>query len=319
MFTHQFAFDPTYGYTEDDLRAVAPPAIPDGFEQFWQETYQAALATPPRPTIRPIASSNPEIEVFELEYDGLDGFRVGGWMTRPKGQTPRRGVVMGHGYGGREAPDLNVAGPACVAVFPCARGFHRSARPDLPGNGADHVLVGIDSPETYIHRYCVADMFCATSALLELAPQTAGCIDYLGGSFGGGIGGMTIAWEKRFRRAFLAVPSFGHHDLRLKMPCVGSGEAVRKLYLRKPDIRATLAFHDSAVAARFCKIPTMAACALFDPAVPPPGQFAVYNSLAGEKRLYIRPADHFEWEGNQQDQLRLHKQQSEWFSLNGTR
>ena len=303
--------------TPKAICAVKPPAITPGFAEFWQNTYALALATPTRPTIRPIASSNPALEVYELEYDGIGGFRVGGWMTRPKGQTPTRGVVMSHGYGGREAPDLNVPGPACVAVFPCARGFHRSSRPDLPSDGGRHVIHGIDSPETYIHRHCVADLFSATSALLELAPQTAGCIDYLGGSFGGGMGAMTIPWERRFRRAFLAVPSFGHHDLRLQMQCVGSGESVRQLFMRKPEIRKTLALFDSAVATQFCKIPTLAACALFDPAVPPPGQFAVYNSLAGEKQLYIRPADHFEWEGNVQDQAKLFKLQCEWFSCNG--
>jgi len=317
MFTHQFPFDPTYGYTQEQLLQIAPPAIPDGYEQFWQQTYQAALAQPPRPTLRKINSDRPGLEVFELEYDGLDGFRVGVWLTRPEGQTPRRGVVFGHGYGGRQAPDLDVPGPACVAVFPCARGFHRSARPDLPNNSTEHVIFGIESPETYIHRYCVADLFCAVSALLQIAPETAGCIDYIGGSFGGGIGAMTIPWEKRFRRALLRVPSFGHHDLRLTMQCVGSGESVRNLFKQKPAIRKTLALHDAAVSAQFCRIPTMVACALFDPAVPPPGQFAVYNALAGEKKLYVRPADHFQWEGDAEDGARLSEEAAKWFCVDG--
>ena len=314
MLTHDFPFDPRYGYNEDDLRAITPPAVPQGFAEFWQRTYEQALAKPTRPTVRQISSSNPDIEVYELEYDGVDGFRVGGWMTKPVGQEPTRGVVMGHGYGGRDAPDLIIPGPACAAVFPCARGFNRSARENLPANAPEHVTYGIDSPETYIHRYCVSDIFSATSALLELAPQTAGCVDYLGVSFGGGIGAMAIAWERRFRRAFLGVPSFGHHDLRLRMQCAGSGESVRQMHQHNPEIRKTLAMFDSAVSAQFCKVPTMVACALFDPAVPPPGQFAVYNSLAGEKLLCVLQAAHFSWADEQEEGANVLKRQNTWFA-----
>ncbi|MEZ5576382.1 MAG: hypothetical protein R3F44_12440 [Candidatus Competibacteraceae bacterium] len=36
------------------------------------------------------------------------------------------------------------------------------------------------------------------------------------------------------------------------------------------------------------------AAARFDPAVPPPGQFAVYNALAGPKELFVLRAGHFD-------------------------
>lgn len=313
MFSHNFAFDPTYGYTKEDLLAVKPPAIPDGFEAFWQRNYELALARPTNPCIRRIDSAKPELEVYEVEYDGFDGFRVGGWFTKPTGKRPARGVVVGHGYGGRDTPDLNVPGPEAVTIQPCARGFHRSARPDLPNGSTAHVILGIDSRETYIHRHCVMDLFSAVSALIELEPQAATRIDYVGGSFGGGMGAMALPWEKRFVRGALGVPSFGHHDIRLKLPCVGSGESVRQLYMKKPEIRKTLYLFDSAVSTQFCKIPVMCNCALFDPAVCPPGQFAVYNGLAGKKHLFIREADHFEHPNSVTEGARLWREQDRWF------
>lgn len=316
MFPHSFPFDPTYGYDEARLRAVAPPPIPAGFEAFWRETYKQALAVKPDVKLTPIQSKLQGLEVFEVEYTGLGGFRVGGWVTRPTDQAPQRGVVFGHGYGGREAPDRTPGVPA-ASIFPCARGFHRSARPDLPAGSGQHVVLGIDSPETYIHRFCVADLWSAASALLEIEPKLAGHLHYIGTSFGGGIGAMALPWEPRFRRAYLGVPSFGHHDIRLTLPCVGSGESVRQLYARKPEIRKTLYLFDSAVSAQFCRIPVMVACALFDPCVPPPGQFAVYNSLAGEKQLFVRQADHFETPGSPLEGLRLWRAQEKWFSSNG--
>jgi cephalosporin-C deacetylase len=36
------------------------------------------------------------------------------------------------------------------------------------------------------------------------------------------------------------------------------------------------------------------AAALFDPAVAPPGQFAIYNALPGPKELFVLTAGHFD-------------------------
>ena len=36
----------------------------------------------------------------------------------------------------------------------------------------------------------------------------------------------------------------------------------------------------------------MVAAALFDPAVPPPGQFAIHSALAGERALFVRRNAH---------------------------
>jgi cephalosporin-C deacetylase len=53
---------------------------------------------------------------------------------------------------------------------------------------------------------------------------------------------------------------------------------------------------------------------LTDPAVPPPGQFAVYNGIAGEKRLFIHQAAHFEFPGQAEEGERLFAELQEWFA-----
>jgi cephalosporin-C deacetylase len=58
-----------------------------------------------------------------------------------------------------------------------------------------------------------------------------------------------------------------------------------------------LAYFDSAVAATYLRRPALVTAALFDPAVPPPGQFCVYNALSAPKHLIVRPAAHFDWPG----------------------
>ena len=56
-------------------------------------------------------------------------------------------------------------------------------------------------------------------------------LDYMGISFGGGIGALALPWDERFHRAHLNVPSFGHHPLRLTLPepdTTGSGSNQNK-------------------------------------------------------------------------------------------
>ena len=169
-----------------------------------------------------------------------------------------------------DAPDLNLPIPHAAALFPCLRGQSRSRLPGVPENGMEHVLYGIESRETYIHGGCAADLWCAASALLALVPQAGERLDYMGGSFGGGIGALALPWDKRFTAAHLSVPSFGNHPLRLTLPCVGSGESVRKYHQTYPKVTEVLRYFDAATAARRIAIPVLVAAALFDPAVPRP-------------------------------------------------
>ena len=305
-FSHDYPFDPTYGCNLAALLAVAAPPPPADFAPFWRDLYVRARSVQVAPTLREFAACPPSHRAFEVEFTSLDGFRVGGWLTWPRHEPVERGVVVGHGYGGREAPDFDLPFRRAAVNFPCARGISRSARAELPSDPNAHVLYGIERRETYLHGACAADtVWCAASALLELFPAAARRLDYMGISFGGGIGALALPWDGRFHRAHLNVPSFGHHPLRLTLPCVGSGEAVRRYQHHTGQALETLRYFDAAVAARYLEIPVHIAAARFDPAVPPPGQFAIYNTLAGQRELFVLQAGHFEHGGLAAEQSRL--------------
>lgn len=270
MFHHAYPFNPTYGYDLDDLLAIEPPEPPDDFAAFWRDLYARTLTVSVEPTLRELSSPHPRTRVFEIAFTSLDGIRIGGWLTRPRDEPVERGVVVSHGYGGREGPDFHLPFRRAALIFPCARGLSRSARADLPSNPDAHVLHGIERRETYIHGGCAADtVWCAASALLELFPMAASSLAYLGISFGGGIGALALPWDERFHHAHLNVPSFGHHPLRLTLPCIGSGEAVRRYQQQTGRALTTLRYFDAAVAAQWLQIPIHIAAARFDPAVPP--------------------------------------------------
>jgi len=316
MFTHTCPFDPTYGYSLSTLQSISAPPPPGDFEMFWRDTYEQTLAVPLDLVTRRIQI--PELknrgEAFEVEYQSFGPHRTTAWLTVPNIRPLARGVVWSHGYGERGGPDLDWYGPPAVQIFPCARGLGRSNWPGGPRDVPAHVTHGIASRETYIHRLNITELWSAASVLLHLFPDIAGHLDYAGGSFGGGIGAMVIPWEKRFRRAYIDMPSFGHHPIRLECTCQGSGEAVRLHYQRHPEIAETLRYYDSATHSLFTTTPTLVAPALFDPAVPPPGQFAVANALACEKKVFIRQAAHFDWPGATAEHENLCRELNAWFS-----
>lgn len=307
---HPFPFDPTYGHDLEKLLTVPSPEGPADFDSFWKATYSETRDVPLKITRRKATSSNPRFEVWEIEFDSLDGFRVGGWVCAPVDGKIDHGIVVGHGYGGRE--DAAYVDGA-VSIAPCGRGFHRSAKAGYPKDAPHHVIYGIKAKETYSHRGCVADLWNAASALLELHPEVAGRLHYSGESFGGGLGALAVPWEERWRKAHLVVPSFGNIPLRLTMPCVGSGESVRGYHRRHPECVEVLQYFDAATAARRIKCPVYFVCALFDPAVPPPGQFAVHNAAPSNKVLQVAKAGHFPYPEEAVTRAEMEKRLLEWW------
>ncbi|TBW34722.1 hypothetical protein EYW49_17530 [Siculibacillus lacustris] len=297
-FRHGHPFDPSYGLTLAELLRIEPPAPPAGFAEFWRARHAAARAVDPAPRLNEVALDHPTRRVFDLRYASTGGVAIGGWLTLPRRAPPIRGLVVGHGYGGRDGPDLACpGGDEAAVIFPCVRGLSRSARPDLSSDPGVHVVHGIADRATYVIGGCVDDLWLAVSALLVLHPELAGRIGYSGLSLGGGLGALALPWDDRIARAELLLPTFGHQALRLTLPSTGSVAGLQAHEARVGGSMATLQWYDAAMAAGFVDRPLLIGCALFDPAVAPPGQFAVHNAAAGPKDLVIFDAGHFDYPG----------------------
>jgi cephalosporin-C deacetylase len=288
-------FDPTYGYTLEQLLRVEPPPQPEGFPQFWQSRYARAMLLHPHQHLKPSGGFHPDFECYDLHYRSTDDFEIGGWALIPKHTPVTRGVIVGHGYGGREGPDFHLPIPGAALLFPCFRGLSRSRHWPISDAPCYHVLHDIDKKDRYILGGCVEDLWLAVSALLLLFPAVAGHVAYLGISFGGGIGALALPWDARIQRAHFNVPSFGHQPLRLQLPTWGSAASVQSFHRSHSHILATLRYYDAAVAAKYIKIPVHVAAALADPVVAPPGQFSIYNALPAGKKLFVLDKGHSDY------------------------
>jgi cephalosporin-C deacetylase len=309
------------------LRRPPPPlAEPADFDDFWRHTWRELTAAPLDWRVeRTYHDQRLGGRVERLSFRSATGERVSAWITHPGGGPDaddtevQRGMVVGHGYGGRpDGPEDLPFARESAKIFPCAPGLPPNRSAHIPSLAAQHVLHGIGARETYVHRFCVADIWRATSVLLARFPGISHPLDYAGASFGGGIGALALPWDDRFGRAHLHVPSFGHHPLRLAEPCTGSGESVRRFLAEAPGSRPVLDYFDAAIAASRIRIPVHVSAARLDPAVPPRGQYAVYHALAGPKRLFVQTAGHVEYDGEAEETARRNRELAEFFTPDGS-
>ncbi len=290
---HAYNFDPAYGYSLNQLLTVKSPKEPEDFDAFWQARYQKALTVAAKPHIQMIDKNKLGWQVYEINYCSTDELSIRGWLLVPASGAIKRGFIVGHGYGGRNGPDFNLPFKDAALLFPCFRGLGLSQNPTISADPYWHVRHDIDKLNRYILGGCVEDLWLAVSAMLELFPDTAGRLGYLGVSFSGGVGALGLAWERRINRGHINVPSFGHHPLRLKLESLGSAHSVQQYYKKhKKQTLKVLRYYDAAIAAKRINIPMHCACALYDPCVAPPGQFAIFNALPEKKQLFILEAGH---------------------------
>lgn len=272
-------------------------AVPEDFDDFWRALAERAGEVAVRPIRRP-ADGGVEL----IEYSSLDGVRLGGWLTLPPGDI-RSAVIVGHGYGGRDALEPRWVPKDAAVFYPVSRGLPRLSLIDgIPSDGAAHVLHGIRSRDTYVHGGCAADIWCAITALEELLGVALGerqgglRLGYFGPSFGGGIGAMAVRWDDRIDAASLHVPSFGAHARRLAVPNEGSSASVSAWVREHPEAWDVLDYFDAATAAARIRVPTIIAAAREDPAVPPVGQFAVADAVPDAyRRVTVLTAGHREY------------------------
>lgn len=305
-FKHDYSFDPSYGYTLDELLGVGAPEAPEGYDAFWKTRFEGAVQLDPSPVLTETGKVKNGWREFDLEYRSTDGAKIKGWCLLPESGEVRRVFVLMHGYGGIETPVTNFPFKDAALFFPCARGISRSKFPPVSANPLWHVLHDIQDRRKYVHGGCVEDVWLGVSAALRLYPECDGHVGLLGISFGGGIGAMALAFDPRVQRAHFNVPSFGNHPLRYRLKTTGSGAAVQAAWKRKPAlIESTLAYYDAAIAATRIKVPVHFACARFDPMVAPPGQFAVHNAVSGPKELFVFTAGHFDYPELRQQEANL--------------
>lgn len=306
--------DPSHRYDLSALLAVDAPPAPDGFADFWRNCFEKSQQLDPLPNLKHTGQTVGGFELFDLTFQSTNGVMISGWVLIPPEKPVNKVIIVGHGYGGCDAPNGSVPLLDCAYVYLCYRGLGRSRIDGIPEAPNYHVLYNILDRDQYIIRGCVEDTWLAASAATALFPSAKGHIGFMGISFSGGIGALALPWDTRIQKAHLEVPTFGHQRLRVTLPSLGSAGAVQGFYAHHSEVLNTLDFYDAAIAARYSKIPVHIAAALADGYVAPPGQFAIYNSLNDMRDLFVLEKGHAQYANAEQQQADLRNKLTKFFA-----
>lgn len=294
------------------LTVEAPPA-PDGFADFWRTAFEKVQQLNPVPEIKHTGRQVGAFELHDLSFKSTNDVMIYGWVLIPTVKPVNKVIIVGHGYGGCDVPNGDVPLLDCAYVYLCYRGLARSRIAGIPESPNYHVLYNIHDRDQYIMRGCVEDTWLAVSAAAALFPAAKAHIGFMGISFSGGIGALALPWDTRIQKAHLEVPTFGHQQLRLTLPSLGSAGAVQDFYKQHAEVLNILDFYDAAIAARFIEVPVHIAAALADGYVTPPGQFAIYNALTADQDLFVLEKGHAQYANYAQEQTALLTKLSTFF------
>ena len=299
-------FDPNGSYPLDELLNIPTLNPPKDFNAFWQRAYQQTLAINPTIELRDTGNCHEHWKIYDLYFQSTNSVKIGGWLLVPANHVVQQTLIVAHGYGGREGPDFHLPFPNAAIFFPCARGISRSAKPPISQQPYWHVIHDVDKKNQYILKGCVEDLWLSVSVLETLYPHLINKTGLIGNSFGGGIGILALAQDKRIAKAHFNVPTFGNHKLRLRIPTTGSGKSLQDFYRKEPyKLIRTIRYYDAAFAASAITVPVHFALALRDPMVTPPGQFAIYNQINSNKQLYVLDAGHDSYPTQEQQNKEL--------------
>ena len=279
-------------FTKEELLRIEGDTPVAGFEEFWRKQYAAARSWKCSYTVESeLWSPSPDCRIYRIRFTSIDGIPIGMWIARPRESTG--GLLSAHGYGHPSIPPFS-ASPGRTVAVPCVRGLGLSQCKEIPWQKDAHALYGFDSPEHYVITGGVRDLWIALTIMIDMFPDTAENIVCGGGSLGGGMSTMCIPWDDRIHYGDVNIPTLGGRILLGHPVAPGSaGEARRLKALESPENLRIIDFCNAAAAARFIRVPTVVTPALCDKVVPPPGQFAIANSIPEKYRIMrIRDVGH---------------------------
>ena len=279
-------------WSREELLQIKGDTPVAGFKEFWQKQYSAAREWKCAYTVeRELWTPSADCRIYQIRFTSIDGFSIGMWLARPAVSTG--GSLAAHGYGNPSVPPLPVS-PGRTIAMPCVRGLGLSQCKEIPWQTWEHAAYGFDDPEKYVITAGVRDLWIALTIMIDMFPDTANNILCNGGSLGGGMGAMCIPWDERIHYGELNVPTLGGRILLdYPMPPNTPGETRRQKALASSEGMKIIDFCNGSAAAQFIKVPTIVTPALCDKVVPPPGQFAIANSIPEPYRhLHIREVGH---------------------------
>ncbi|MFO7167467.1 MAG: acetylxylan esterase [Chloroflexota bacterium] len=270
---------------------------PDDFDAFWAEIMEAARGIPLNPALAHVPlRSTPEVDVFEIHYDSLDGVRVAGWYCVPKESylpPPYPALLLVPGYISEPTLPKSWAKMGYAAVGVAPRGKLRSNaayNPGYPGLLTDNIV----DRNTYAYRGFYVDAARAVDFVLSRPEVDHSRIGVHGSSQGGALTITTAA----LRADAITVGAAGAPYLCGMMdaaalthswPYEEINDYLRMYPERAEAVRETLSYFDGINFAPLIRCPMLIYLGLGDDVCPPETGYALYRALTCPAELHVYP------------------------------
>lgn len=265
---------------------------PDDFDAFWDEILEQASGIPLNAAVEHLPQrSTPEIDVYEVHYDSLDGVRIAGWYCLPVKRPDRLPAIL-HVPGYNQDPAI----PKATARSGYA-GFGAAPRGKLRSNaqfnpGYPGLLThNIADRNTYAYRGFYIDAVRAFDFLQSRAEIDPERIGVTGSSQGGALTLVVSGLRPQIRAAAAGAPYLcGFMDaieLTHTYPYQEIRDYLRLYPEREAALRQTLSYFDGIHFGPRITSPIIVNIGLQDNVCPPETGYAAFETIASkDKTLY---------------------------------
>jgi cephalosporin-C deacetylase len=267
---------------------------PSDFEEFWRATMAEVEKVPLNPSMARVPMrSTPEVDVFEIHYDSLDGLRIAGWYCRPTESylpPPYPGLLIVPGYISEPTLPKSWAKMGYAAVGVAPRGKLRSNSRFNPGYPGLLVRDIVD-PNTYGYRGFYVDACRAVDFLMTRPEIDTDRIGVHGSSQGGALTLTTAALRADAITCGAAGAPYlaGFMDsaaLTHSYPYEEINEYLREFPDQEEAVRASVAYFDGINFAPMIRCPMLLYAGLGDDVCPPETAFALKQALTCDVTLH---------------------------------
>jgi cephalosporin-C deacetylase len=240
--------------------------------------------------------STPEVDVYEIGYDSLDGLRIAGWYCVPVVDSippPYPGLLIVPGYISEPTLPKSWAKMGYAAVGVAPRGKLRSNRrfnPGYPGLLVNNIV----DPQTYSYRGFYVDAARAVDFIQTRPEVDASRLGVHGSSQGGALTITTAALRRDaitcgaagapYLCGFMDAASLTH-----SYPYEEMNEYLRLYPEREPRMRETLAYFDGINFAPMIRCPMLIYVGLGDDVCPPETGYDLQKALTCPNELHAYP------------------------------
>lgn len=278
---------------------------PHDHEAYWQKALEEQQNTDPQAVLKPVSFPCTYARCFDLYFTGVGGARVYAKFIRPVDiATPRPALLFFHGYSGDSGSWSSylqwVAQGFCVAAMDCRGQGGRSIDVGgIRGNTLEgHIIRGIDgAPKDLLYRQIFLDTVQLFRVVSQMEEVDATKIGAMGGSQGGGLSLACAALNPTLNSVSARVPFLCDYKRVWEMGLAEDAYVEIKQYFRHFDPRheredtffTKLGYIDVQHLAPRIRAKVLMHTGLADNVCPPSTQFAAYNKITAEKKLYIYP------------------------------